>query len=88
MYERVRATYHNGTFIPVVPVSLPEATEVELTIEPASETATALSAVQPPLVADPAERARLLRELVESMQAHPISMDAPRFTREELYDRG
>ena len=88
MYRRVRATYHNGAFIPAVPVSLPEATEVELIIEPASlKVATATSVVEPPLIADAAERARRLRELVENMQAHPLPMDAPRFTRDELYDR-
>ncbi|HMV46994.1 MAG TPA: DUF104 domain-containing protein [Blastocatellia bacterium] len=88
MYGRVRATYHNGAFVPAVPVALPEETEVELVIEPAlAEAAPASPSVQPPLITDPVERARLLQELVESMQAHPISLDAPRFTREDLYDR-
>ena len=46
MHERIRATYHNGTFIPAVPVSLPEAAEVELSFElaavPVAEAPTAL----------------------------------------------
>ncbi len=44
MHEQIRATYHNGVFIPALPISLPEATEVELTIKlsSAAETPTAL----------------------------------------------
>lgn len=41
----------------------------------------------PALVTDKAERAQLLRNLVERMDANPIPADAPRFTREELHER-
>ena len=41
----------------------------------------------PPAVTDPAERAALLREVVESMKSNPIPANAPRFTREELHER-
>ncbi len=88
MYGRVRATYHNGAFIPAVPIAMPEETEVELVIEPASaEAVPASGSIQPPLITDPAERARLWEEIIASMQSHPLSADAPRFTRDELYDR-
>jgi predicted DNA-binding antitoxin AbrB/MazE fold protein len=88
MYERVRATYHNGAFIPAVPVSLPEETEVELIIEPVTmDAATAGLSVEPPLITDPVERARLWEEIIASMQANPIPPNAPRFTRDELHER-
>ena len=84
MYGRVRATYHNGAFIPAVPITLPEETEVDLVIEPAlAETAITSST----FITDPAERAQKLREIVERMQNNPIPSTAPLFTREELYDR-
>lgn len=84
MYGRVRATYHNGAFIPAVPITLPEETEVELLIEPALAEIAATSAT---FITDPAERARKLREIVERMQNNPVPSNAPRFTREELHER-
>lgn len=41
----------------------------------------------PPAITDPEERARVIGEIVRSMQANPIPADAPRFTREELHER-
>ena len=84
MYGRVRATYHNGAFIPAVPITLPEETEVELVIEPAPAEIAATSST---FITDPAERARKLREVVERMQNNPVPSNAPRFTREELHER-
>lgn len=41
----------------------------------------------PPAITDPEERARVIGEIVRSMQANPIPANAPRFTREELHER-
>ena len=35
MHELISATYHNGVLVPAVPLSLPEGTQVKLTVEPA-----------------------------------------------------
>ena len=43
--------------------------------------------VIPPRVTDPEERARILREVTDRMQANPIPEGAPRFTRDELHER-
>ncbi|MGK7939474.1 MAG: antitoxin AF2212-like protein [Crocosphaera sp.] len=39
MLKKVKATYHNGTFIPNTPCYLPNNTEVELMIDVNSESA-------------------------------------------------
>jgi predicted DNA-binding antitoxin AbrB/MazE fold protein len=80
MAQSLKANYRNGAFIPQTPYDLPEGAEVELTVhEPHTI---------PPTVTDPEERARLLKEVVESMRANPLPADAPRrFTREELHER-
>lgn len=44
--------------------------------------------VEPPTVTDPAERRRLIEEVLDSMKRHPWPANAPRFTREELHERG
>ncbi len=41
----------------------------------------------PPAITDEAERAAILRRMVERMKANPIPADSPRFTREELHER-
>jgi hypothetical protein len=58
---------------------LPEASEVELVVSSPR--------IIPPTIADPAERARGLDELVKRMMANPIPADAPGFTRDELHER-
>jgi predicted DNA-binding antitoxin AbrB/MazE fold protein len=80
MQDTVRAVYRNGAFVPVVPCNLPEETEVEVVVQGAS-------GILPPLVTDPAERARIRKELIARMQTNPIPANAPRFTREELHER-
>jgi len=80
MNHRIRATFHAGAFVPDQPCELPEGANVDLLIESPS--------LLPTQVSDPEERAGLLRELVESIWRHPLTVDAPRLTREELHDRG
>ena len=74
MHERVRATYHNGAFIPAVPVSLPEAAEVELIIEPAS----ASPSVEPPssklAILGFSSDARILRSITKRLRTAFVSI--------------
>jgi hypothetical protein len=56
---------------------------VDALTEPRSERAW----VEPPRIVDAAERRRLLGELLDDMQRHPLPMNAPRFTRDELHAR-
>lgn len=79
MSERLKAIYRNGAFVPQTPCDLAENSEVELTVH--------ASNIQPPLITDPVERARILKEVVQNMRDNPLPADAPRFTREELHER-
>ncbi|WP_219898493.1 DUF104 domain-containing protein [Phormidesmis priestleyi] len=58
---------------------MPEGTEVELLIQ-------SPQVVSPP-VSDLEAKQRFLKSLVERMQQNPIPLNAPRFTRETLYER-
>jgi AF2212-like len=75
----IRAVFRDGKFIPQEPCELPDAAEVQLTVEQPN--------ITPPKITDPAQRARMLKEVVQRMMANPIPADAPRFTREELHER-
>lgn len=82
MSNRLRVIYTGGAFVPVSPLenlNLAENAEVEITVHN--------SYLPPPEITDPEERACALRELVQEMQAHPITGDPPRLTREELHER-
>jgi hypothetical protein len=79
MIQRVRAVYRRGTLVPSSPLSLPEDSEVELSLEgPLSF---------PPSVTDPKERSRILAELVDRMRNNPIPADSPRVSRESIHER-
>lgn len=81
MQDNLRAIYRDGVFVPVVPCSLPEETEVQIVIRDTPR-------IIAPHVTGPEERARIRREVVASMRSNPIPEDAPaRFTREELHER-
>lgn len=79
MPQPLKAIYRNGTFILQSAFELPEGTEVELLIQPPQ--------VVSPLVSDLETKQRFLKSLVERMQQNPIPLNAPRFTRETLYER-
>jgi len=81
MAELVRAVFEHGSFVPETPFDLPEGARVLLTVH-----ATGL--VVPPLVSAPEERARILRETVERMKLNPLPADAPRFSRDQMHERG
>ena len=76
---RIRAVFRDGKFVPQEPCGLPEAAEVQLVIEPTT--------ITPPSVTDPAERQRILNEVVQRMMAQPLAPDAPKLTRDQLHER-
>ena len=79
MTATMKAVYRNGVFVPEKACELPENAEVELTVQG--------PVVLPPTIADPEERARIRKRVVERMRRHPLSADAPQFTREQLHER-
>ena len=79
MRRTITATYRGGVFHPNGPCDLPEGMMVTLALDD--------DGVLPPLVADPEERRRILKSVVDRMMQNPISHDAPRFTRDELHER-
>jgi predicted DNA-binding antitoxin AbrB/MazE fold protein len=79
MMEVVEAVYKNGAFVPEKSFDFPEGARVKIMIDASpSNNESELSA---------SEKSKRLRELVEQMQKNPIPLNAPRFSREELYDR-
>lgn len=76
MQTRVRATYENGVFIPVLngeTINLPEQTEVEITIE-------TLETEQP----NQQNLADELRDIAESMKANSLTGNPPPLIRDDL----
>ncbi len=82
MSVRLRVIYKDGAFVPVTAGDLSgvrENAEVEITLHDPY--------TLPPTVTDPVERTQIIRELLARMNANPIPVNAPRFTREELHER-
>lgn len=82
MIETVTAVFENGAFRPDLPCDLPEGSRVVLSIKNASDLIVA------PEVQSAEERRRILQEVVERMKRNPLPPDAPRFRRDDMYDRG
>jgi predicted DNA-binding antitoxin AbrB/MazE fold protein len=80
MQEILRAVYRNGAFVPVVPCSLPEETEVEVCVRDGAD-------VIPPLEPDAARRAKIKKRLLERMSNAPLPPDAPKLSRDQLHER-
>ena len=78
MSQRIKAVFHDGAFVPKQPCSLPEGSEVELTVE---------GPLSIPEGTDPEERQRIMKALIERMRQNPIPSDAPQFIRGELHER-
>ncbi|NEQ32587.1 MAG: antitoxin family protein [Leptolyngbya sp. SIO4C5] len=78
MAQALKAVYRNGTFVLQTAVELPEGTEVELLVRPASMAA--------PSIADAAAKRQFLAALVQRMQQNPIPVNAPRLTRDSLHE--
>jgi predicted DNA-binding antitoxin AbrB/MazE fold protein len=81
MSDLVKAIFEHGAFVPETPCDLPEGTRVLLAIQPEG-------LVRPPEVDDPEERARILQTVVERMKRNPLPSNAPRFSRDEMHERG
>jgi len=77
--QTFRAVFQDGVFVPETPCDLPDGTAVELDVRRAT--------LRPPSVTDPAERERLLNQVVQSMRANPLPANAGQWTREELHER-
>ncbi|MGI8640023.1 MAG: antitoxin AF2212-like protein [Pyrinomonadaceae bacterium] len=81
MQTKLRATYENGVFVPISKngiKDLPEAAEVEITVETLIGNGS-----------DDSERqtARKLEEIAESMRTNTFAGNPPHFSREELHER-
>jgi hypothetical protein len=73
----------NGNVRLLTPVKVTRPTRALVTLLDEASPANII----PPEITDPAERARVIEEIVRRMQANPIPPDAPYFTREELHER-
>ena len=80
MNQRMRAVYRQGAFVPETACDLPEEAEVELFVQGPLRL--------PPSLTDPAEVSRRIAELTRRMQHNPIRADAPRYSRDQLHERG
>ena len=80
MTRQLKAVYRGGAFVPLEVCDLPEGSEVNLTIQGSRS-------IAPPVI-EAADRQRILKALVERMQANPIPKGAPRLNREALHERG
>ncbi|KAB8334550.1 DUF104 domain-containing protein [Scytonema tolypothrichoides VB-61278] len=80
MPHALKAIYRNGAFVLQTPCNLPDGAEVELFIQ-------SPQLISPP-ISDLETKQHFLKSLVERMQQNPIPLDAPRFTREMLHERG
>ena len=81
MSDLVKAIFEHGAFVPETPCDLPEGTRVLLAIQQER-------LAQPPEVKAPEERARILQTVVERMKRNPLPPNAPRFSRDEMHERG
>jgi len=79
MSQRIKAVFHDGAFVPKQPCSLPEGSEVELTVE--------VSSIDSSGGNRSGGRRRIMKALIERMRQNPIPADAPHFTRDELHER-
>ena len=79
MSYHTKAVYRGGAFVPVLQCDLPEEAEVELLVQGPLHVS--------PVITDPEQRDRVLRQITERMKQNPISAEAPRYTRDELHER-
>jgi len=80
MIWKVRATFERGKFVPKGQCDIPEGAECDLEVHG--------PVMHAPLIADPAERRRILAQLVERMRSNAVAGDWRPFTRDELHERG
>lgn len=87
MLEIIEAVYKNGAFVPEKSFDFPEGARVKIVIETVVQESETKSNIQEPTITDPEERKKVLAQLIENMKSNPIPPEAPKFTREELYER-
>lgn len=76
----VRVTYRSGTFVPT--------DDCTVVVEGSKGIVVLDSGIlQPPAVADPEQRRRILQEVVQEIRQNPLPSCSPRFTRDELHER-
>lgn len=80
MTQVITATYKNGAFVPDEECDLPENARVRVLVEN--------DAVIPPTITGEAEKQAVLDRMQERRRNNPIPPNAPKFTRDELHDRG
>jgi predicted DNA-binding antitoxin AbrB/MazE fold protein len=79
MAQRLKATFHDGAFIPQQHCDFADGAEVEIVVYDAT--------LLPAQEQDPEEKSRILNEVVESMRQNPFPPNSPRFTREDMHER-
>ncbi len=75
----VRVVYREGAFVPQDKCELQDGAEGLVLVAP--------SAVEPPAITDPSERKRLLADLVGNLKNHPLPLDSPKLTRDQMHER-
>ena len=70
MTYRTKAVYHAGAFVPETR-QIPEDAKVDLLVQGPF--------LVMPVITDPQQRARILRQITQRMKQNPIPVDAPRF---------
>ena len=75
----VRVVYHGGAFVP----------EGSCDVEEGAEGLVIVGTSDPEFAPaiDPAERRRLLSQLVADLRNNPLPPDSPRFTRDQMHER-
>ena len=73
----------NGTVRLLAPVKITKTTRAVLTLLDDSSP----NHVLPPEITEAEERAKMIEAIVRSMQANPLPLNAPHFTRDELHER-
>ena len=74
MIQRLKAVFRDGAFVPEEPCDIAEETHVDLVISPHAISESV--------------RASELKTVIERMQRNPIPPGSPKFTRDELHERG
>jgi hypothetical protein len=79
MVQRIKATYRNGAFYPEEDFEFPEETHTEILVETAN--------IIPAKTKDPAERKKVLEDVLRSMQENPILPNSTKMTRDMMHER-
>ena len=81
MTTTLNAIFEHGAFRPETPVDIPDGAHVQIAVEYPFEPGGGR-------VVSESEKQSIVRRVVERMMRNPLPADAPRFARDEMYDRG